>query len=507
MDRMTREDAADAFSSLPSFGTGGIRKPEGIGPNRINTITIRWATAALAASLPKNSFGKILIGYDTRHNSQKYAEDTALTLNGFGIDAVLFETPVPVPLLSFSLRNGNYLGGIMITASHNGPKDNGFKVYDARGGQLMPTEATILEHHIKEIDPFAIRPISKEEAIQRGLLCFTGKAEKAAYLSALTRYRLINSELSVVATPLHGSGYELLPMALKRSGHDTVIVAEQTTPDGDFPTIAAPNPEDDTVFDFAKIHGDLCKADLLLATDGDADRCGCCVRQYNEYIVLCGNEIAAVLIYYLTDRERNRLPQDGYVVRTSVSGTIAASIAKDAGLKIRITPTGFKHIGALINDDTNGTFFAGYEESGGFLCGTHTADKDGIATAVLLSEAAAHYKQQGKTLVDILEEIGKKFGREYTSTERFTFEGKNAEKRKQACLQYFRVTDFPNIKKTLWGNTIFFDFGMGIKTALRPSGTEPCLKLYRIIQAKNPRDAARKNKRIDEWLIPQIKEY
>ncbi|MBR5328627.1 MAG: phospho-sugar mutase [Firmicutes bacterium] len=505
MEHLTKEEIADAFSTLPSFGTGGIRMPEGIGPNRINAITIRWAAAALACTLePKK---EVLIGYDTRKHSKEYALETALTLNRFAVPVAVFSTPIPVPLLSFALKKGNYGAGVMITASHNGSTYNGFKAYNTHGVQMIPKETALLEHQLKKIDPFSIQPLSVTESTKKGLLRYTGKEEKQAYLSQLTRSRLTETDLSIVATPLHGAGHELLPAALKRCGYKVTIVSEQAEPNGDFPTIAAPNPEESSVFTLAKDYGKQQNADLLLATDGDADRCGCCIKHNNHYIPLSGNDIAAVLLYYLTEREKNRIPKGSYIVRTAVSGTVAAAIAQNAGLCVRITPTGFKHIGALAADSANGIFFAGYEESGGFLAGNHAADKDGIQTALLLSEAAAHYKKQGKSLLDILEDIAHRFGREYTSTARFSFPGKSGAEQRDACMTYFKNSIFPHIKKTVWGDTLFFDFGNHIKTALRPSGTEPYLKLYRIIQANDKKEAEEKAKIIDDFFIPRIKAY
>lgn len=499
---MAEEELHDSFRTFPSFGTGGIRQKEGIGPNRINNITIRWAAAAVANSLPPKS--KVLIGYDTRRNSRSYALETALTLNAFHFTAVILEDPVPVPLLSFVLKRGGYHCGIMITASHNDSEYNGFKVYNAQGGQLIPAKADILEREITKIDPFSVQPLSLSEAEEKGLLFFTGKAETQAYLSAIAPFKSKDSDLNIVATPLHGAGYQLLPAALHRGKYNITMVSEQAKPNGEFPTIEAPNPEDPHVFDLAINLGKKINADLLLATDGDGDRCGCCIRKGNQFIPLSGNDMAAILMYYLINREKDHLPQNGFIVRTMVSGTIAATIAEEAGFQIYSTPTGFKYIGALANDPGKGTFFAGYEESGGFLFGNHAADKDGIQTAVLLAEAAAFYKKSGKTLLDILEQIQEKYGREYTSTLRFSFP--KAESRK-ACTEHFRTYQDPNIPKEICGDTVFFDFGNGIKTALRPSGTEPYLKLYQIIRAENLREAKEKEKIISDFFCPVIRRF
>lgn len=512
LDQMDEQETADCFGGPPSFGTGGIRQTEGIGPNRINDITIGWAAAALAAALKEHTDAEtlkkgVLIGFDTRRNSRSYAEKTALTLIGFNIPAILFEEPIPVPLLSFVLKREDYPCGVMITASHNPENYNGFKVYNRNGGQCVPSEAAIIQNHFLKINPFKIPHVTREQAIAEGLYRSTGRAEEAAYLNALTRNRFVNSQTTIVATPLHGAAYKLLPAALKTCGHQVFSVPQQEKAEGHFPTVAAPNPEDPTVFELAKKEGKRRKADLLIATDGDGDRCGCGILQRDDYTILTGNEIAALLLYYLLEREKDRLPQQAYIVRTAVSGTLGERIAASYGVKTYTTPTGFKHIGAMIQNPGNGTFFAGYEESGGFLYGNHAADKDGIATAVLLAEAAEHYRKQDKSLFDIMREIHRKFGKEYTKTDRFAFPGKDGATRKEACLRWFKEHPLPNVHMKEEGNTLFFQLGEDIKTALRPSGTEPELKLYRIIHAVDDNEADQKNSIIDNRFLPVIRSF
>ncbi|MGM9566873.1 MAG: phospho-sugar mutase [Clostridia bacterium] len=512
LDQMNDRETADCFGGLPSFGTGGIRQAEGIGPNRINEVTIGWAAAALALSLKEQNEGKdlkkgVLIGFDTRKNSRFYAEKTALTLNAYGIPTLLFEEPVPVPLLSFVLKREDRLCGVMITASHNPGNYNGFKVYNKNGGQCVPEEAAPIQNRFLRTDPFGIPRITREQAISQGLFRTTGTAEEKAYLTAVTRQRFTDSGLIIVATPLHGAAFKLLPLSLKACGHHIFTVTSQEKADGSFPTVTAPNPEDPTAFEEAKTEGRRRNAHLLLATDGDGDRCGCGVRRGDGYHILTGNESAAVLLCYLLQRERDRLPQDAYIVRTAVSGTLGERVAAAYGVKTYITPTGFKHIGAMMNDPKKGTFFAGYEESGGFLYGNHAADKDGVAAAVLLAEAAEFYRRQGKTLLHVLNELYKKFGREYTKTDRFAFPGRDGATRREACLRWFKEHPLRGGNMKEEGHTLFFQPGEGIKTALRPSGTEPELKLYRIINADNDDEAERKNSIIDHRFLPVIHSF
>ena len=512
LEQMDDRETADCFGGLPSFGTGGIRQAEGIGPNRINEVTIGWAAAALARTLKEENEEKdmkkgVRIGFDTRKNSRLYAEKTALILNAYNIPTLLFEEPVPVPLLSFVLKREDRLCGVMITASHNPENYNGFKVYNKSGGQCVPEEAARIQNRFHRIDPFGIPQSTKEEAVSRGLLRTTGTAEEKAYLTAVTRHRVTDSGLIIAATPLHGASNKLLPLSLRTCGHRVFTVASQEKADGTFPTVAAPNPEDPSVFEEVKAEGQRRNAHLLLVTDGDGDRCGCGIRHGDGYKILTGNESAAVLLCYLLKREKDRLPQDAYIVRTTVSGTLGERVAASYGVKTYTTPKGFKHIGAMLKDQTKGTFFAGYEESGGFLYGNHAADKDGIAAAVLLAEAAEFYRRQGKTLVDVLNELNKKFGREYTRTDRFAFPGRDGATRREACLRWFKEHPLRGGNMREEDHTLFFQPGEGIKTALRPSGTEPELKLYRFINANNDSEAERKNSIIDHRFLPIIHSF
>ncbi|MBQ1252493.1 MAG: phospho-sugar mutase [Firmicutes bacterium] len=467
-------------TSIPTFGTGGIR---GIMGKEINNDFFRRAAAATATYLRKIGAPKtVWIGYDTRHHSETFAQETARTMNTFGITTYLAPEPVPVPLVSFVTKREK-IWGIMITASHNPKEYNGFKVYSPSGGQLLPGEAAAIEACF----PRDAITVPTREKSEKGLFRFGGKGEEAAYLTAVTRYRP-QSKITVVATPLHGAAWKILPAALKKCGHNVIVPKEQATPDGDFPKVAAPNPEDPEVFAVSKSYA----ADLLLATDGDGDRCGCCVHHRGEYHHLSGNDTAAILLFYLTREKYPSLPKGGYIACSDVSGSLGAAIARDAGLAVRIVPTGFKFIGELIAEG-DGAFFAGYEESGGFLHGDHAADKDGIATAVLLAEAAAYYKNQGRTLLDVLEEIRARYGREYTVTRKYPIPEGNID---------LTAITLPSFQKEVKGNAVFFTAGKGIKIALRPSGTEPYIKSYVIFFANDDRKAAAVEKEISSLLAP-----
>ena len=509
------EEIADRFYRSLAFGTGGIRGPMGAGTNRINRYTIRKAAAgtalALIAATPRQELKRgVLIAYDTRVNSLKYALETAATLAAFGIPATLFVLPCPVPLLSFALRKGHYLSGVMITASHNPPGDNGFKLYNAKGGQLVPAEAARFAAYMDDMNPFVLNPPSIETAKAGGFLRFTGKAEHAAYLNAVVKGRFKNSPLTVVATPLHGAAKYLLKTALTRAGHQVESVPAQEIWDGAFATVAVPNPEDSAVFALAAAVGNKTGADLLFATDPDGDRCGVSVRHRDQYVPLSGNEIGSLLIAYLLEKAKDRLPADAYIVKTAVTGSLGEKIAARRGVKVLTTPTGFKYIGEALLNPANGTFLAGYEESGGFLAGSHCADKDGIFTAVLLAELAAALKNRGLTLIDALEQLYRAYGYEYNETETFLFPGQDGAADQAACLYCIETNSHAwgaqSVTK-IAGDTLVFCFDGHCRLALRPSGTEPKLKLYYTVTAANREDAMARTKTVKATFHPLIEKF
>ena len=452
---------------IPLFGTGGAR---GLAENEINGEMIAQITAAAVTVWQKDCKLPLLIGYDTRRDSRYYGQKAALAAINRGTDAVLFATAIPTPLLSFGLRQGHYCGGVMITASHNPKEYNGIKLYNAAGGQLTPEET--------EPVTALLRQGKLPESKKRGVLFATGKAEKAAYLNAICRYR-VKETLKIVATPLHGSGKELLAAALTKAGHQVIPVPCQEICDGRFATVTAPNPEDSAVFRYGRAIAAATAADLVIALDGDGDRCGCLCRCHREYLPLNGNEIAAFLLSYLLQRDRDKLPAKGYIARTAVSGSTAEKIAAAYGIAVKITPTGFKFIGKELITPRNGTFLGGFEESYGFLWGSHAADKDGIATAVLLAEATAFYKKQGKTPHTVLSELYDRYGKELTATDRIELPQTAAT----AFLRDFTAAFPKHCHEDC--NTLFYEPEKGIKIALRPSGTEPKLKFYYLLTGED----------------------
>ena len=478
---------------LLSFGTGGVRGVEGVGLDHINDITVGAVAAALAKAVnlgnfPERGEGKeILIGYDTRKNSRLYADTFAAVLNENLLPTRIFPKPIPVPLLSYALKEGSFRCGVMITASHNPAIYNGVKIYDGSGVQLLPPSTAVIEEMMKRIDPFAVSRMKREKAEGKGVYRVAEDVLCEEYIAAVGERRVEESPLKVVVTPLYGSAAAIPRKILSRCGHIVFGVKEEEVADPLFGGLPAPNPEDPSVFADAKKLGVKVDADLLLATDGDGDRCGCCVRLGRNYMPLSGNDIAALLLSYLCDHED--IPVEGFIVRTIVSGRTAETVAADHGLKTVVTPTGFKYIGDEMMRGREGKFFAGYEESGGFLFRGGAADKDGIATAVLLAEAAAVYKKEGKTLLDVLKELNEKYGAEQTLTERIVF-SRAEEDRRRECESYFALNPFPDCDVSRFTDTLIFRFPERMQAALRPSGTEPCLKIYYMVTASDEKTAA-----------------
>ena len=491
-----------------SFGTGGVRAAEGVGLDHVNDITVGGIAAALAKAVnagdfPRRGKGKeILIGYDTRKNSRLYAETFAAVLNEKLLSTCVFPEPVPVPLLSYTLKMGTFRCGVMITASHNPAVCNGVKIYDGGGVQLLPGETVIIERIMRKTDPFAVCRMDRKKAEEKGLCRLAGEAPLREYRAAVGARRVADSPLKAVVTPLYGSAAILPREILERCGHSVFGVEGEEIADPSFGGLAAPNPEDPAVFAAAERVGAKVGADLLLATDGDGDRCGCCARSGKRFVPLSGNETAALLVHYLCGHEE--IPREGFIVRSVVSGETAEAVAADHGLKTVVTPTGFKYIGDETARDGEGRFFAGYEESGGFLFRGGAADIDGIAAAALLAEAAAVYKKEGKTLIDILRELREKYGAERTLTERFVFPGADGEARRRACEAYFALNPFPDGEIDFFADTLIFRFPGRIRTALRPSGTESCLKVYHRATAPDPDRAgemlAKTKRRFDDIL-------
>ncbi|MGO3468789.1 MAG: phospho-sugar mutase [Weissella hellenica] len=514
--------AEDAFYQPLSFGTAGMRGLLGAGINRMNIYTVRQATEGLATLMDSlNDDVKqrgVAISYDSRHFSHEFAIESAKVLGAHGIKAYVFESLRPTPELSFTVRHVNAYAGIMITASHNPKEYNGYKIYGEDGGQMPPKESDIITASIRQADMFAVPVKSQEELAETGLLVTIGKDIDNAYLAEIKKVT-VNQELideaghdmKLVYSPLHGTGALIAGQALANAGFKNVtIVPEQAQPDGDFPTVALPNPEDPAALAMGIALAKEQGSDVVIGVDPDADRMGTAVRlPSGEYQLLTGNQIGALLLNYLLTAKKSAgtLPANGVLVKSIVSSEFAADIAKSFNIETINVLTGFKYIAEQIQnyEETNAhTFLFGFEESYGYLVKPFARDKDSIQATVLLAEVAAYYKSLGKTLYDGLQDLFNEYGYFIENTQSLTFKGIDGADKIADLMAKFRseqpvtlgdivvneVADFAlqvktdtqtGVETTLTlpkANVLKYWLADGSWVAVRPSGTEPKIKLY-----------------------------
>ena len=514
--------AEDAFYQPLSFGTAGMRGLLGAGINRMNIFTVRQATEGLARlmdSLDDAVKGRgVAISYDSRHFSPEFAIESAKVLGAHGIKAYVFETLRPTPELSFTVRHLNAYAGIMITASHNPKEYNGYKIYGEDGGQMPPKESDIITASIREADMFEVPVKDEAELVEAGLLVKIGKDVDDAYLAEVKTVTVnqelidtVGKDMKLVYSPLHGTGALIAGQALKNAGFENVtIVPEQAEPNGDFPTVKLPNPEDPEALAMGIALAKEQGADVVIAVDPDADRLGTAVRQPSgEYQLLTGNQIGAVLLNYLLTAKKaaGTLPANGALVKSIVSSEFAADIAKSFGVETINVLTGFKYIAEQIQhfEDTNEhTFLFGFEESYGYLVKSFARDKDSVQATVLLAEVAAYYKSLGKTLYDGLQELFEQYGYFVENTKSLTFAGIDGADKIASLMNKFRAetpAEFGGFKvakvedfslqtetDTATGavtpmtlpkaNVVKYWLADGSWVAVRPSGTEPKIKFY-----------------------------
>jgi len=516
------KEIEDRFYTDLSFGTGGMRGVLGMGTNRINIYTIRRATQGLANFLNAQAApGKrpsVAVSYDSRRMSPEFAMETVLTLCANGIAASLFDALRPVPILSFAVRHLQADAGIMITASHNPPQYNGYKVYGADGAQIGPETADALTKSIYALRYTDARTMPRGKALQSGLLRMIGNKEVDDEYIRRVKTLSINPDivkqegdsLKIVYTPLHGSGNVPVRRILREIGITGVsVVKEQELPDPDFPTVEAPNPEYAASFTLAIKLANEVNADVCFATDPDCDRLGVAVRKKDgSFRLLTGNQIGCLLIYYILSSKQaaGTLPKDGAVVKSIVSTQLAKPICDAHGVALYDTLTGFKFIGEMIQkfeDEQSHTFLFGFEESYGYLSGTFVRDKDGVNASLLIAEAAAYYKAQGKTLSDVMDEIFQTYGYYLEHVESAAMPGADGVKKMGEIMTAIRE----NPPKQLGGvsvsavldvlkgtkvsadgatesltypqsDVLYFSLASGGFVCIRPSGTEPKIKLY-----------------------------
>ncbi|TKN14355.1 phospho-sugar mutase [Enterococcus faecalis] len=530
------EKCEDAFYAPLEFGTAGMRGILGAGINRMNIFTVRQATEGLARFMdtqdPETKRRGVAIAYDSRHMSPEFAMEAAKTLAKHDIPSFVFESLRPTPELSFAVRYFKAFAGIMITASHNPAAYNGYKVYGEDGGQMPPADADALTKYVRSIEnPLKIDVLSDEEVAHSGLINIVGEEVDNAYLKEIKtvtiNQELINEmgkELKLVYTPLHGTGKMLGEKALKQAGFEKfVLVPEQAVADPDFTTVKSPNPEEHSAFEYAIRLGEKEGADLLIATDPDADRLGAAVRMPNgDYQVLTGNQLGSIMIHYILEahQQAGTLPQNAAVLKSIVSSELATAIAEKYNTKMFNVLTGFKFIAEKIQqyeEDHSQTFMFGFEESYGYLVKPFVRDKDAIQALVLLAEVAAFYKKQGKTLYDGLQDIFEEFGYFEEKTISVTMSGIEgsgkikalmAKCREQAPtefagIQVAQTEDFKELTRTFAdgqteqlqtppSDVLKYHLEDGSWIAIRPSGTEPKIKFYLATKVTSSSEASEK---------------
>ena len=535
LENFSEKEKEEAFYAPLEFGTAGMRGIVGPGINRMNIYTVRQATEGLARLI--ETYGEeakkrgVAIAHDSRHFSPEFALESAKVLVKHGIKAYVFEELRPTPELSYAVRHLHTFAGIMITASHNPAAYNGYKVYGEDGGQMPPKDADALTEYVRQVEnPLAVDVVTKEELEQSALFEWIGEAVDAAYLEEIKSVSVNPSllsdtkDLSVVYTPLHGTGLMLTKRALDQAGFTGLqIVSEQAVPDGDFTTVKSPNPEEAGAFEYAIRLGEETKADVLLATDPDADRMGAAVRQPDgTYQVITGNQIAAILLDYLlfAHQKAGTLPTNAAAVKSIVSSELPTVIAEHYGAKMVNVLTGFKFIAEQIKnyEETNAhTFMFGFEESYGYLVQPFVRDKDAIQAVLLLTEVAAHFKSEGKTLYDGLQALYEKYGYFLEKTISVTVQGLEGPAKIKALLDGLRKevpSNFGGIKVAVaqdfavnqqvdaqgvvseiglpTSNVLKYILEDGSWIAVRPSGTEPKIKFYMGVKAATQEEAEEK---------------
>ena len=539
------EEIKDRFYKDLEFGTAGLRGIIGMGTNRMNNYTVGVATQGLANYIIKEQKQNrpVVISYDSRHMSKEFSREVALCLNGNGIKTYIFEELRPVPELSFTVRKLGAIAGIMITASHNPPEYNGYKVYWEDGAQIVePTDKEIINEVNAITDSSTIKTMSKKEAEEKGLYNKIGKEIDDKYIDTLKKLVVnqdainkMQQDIKIVYTPLHGTGNIPVQRILKEIGFENVyVVPEQEKPDGEFPTVSYPNPEDPKAFTLALELAKRVNADIVLANDPDADRLGVYVKdtKTGEYIQFNGNMTGNLLAEYILSQKKanGTLPANGAVIKTIVSSNLTDAIAKEYNVKLFSTLTGFKNIAKIIRgfEENNNEYecLYSYEESYGCIIGTHARDKDGIVAVMTLCEAAAYYKMNGMTLWDQMNNMYKKYG--YYKEKQFSITLKGAEGAEQikkmmddlrnnppseiGKYKVISVGDYnsqvihnnetgketsTNLPKS---NVLYYELEDDAWCCVRPSGTEPKIKFYMGVKENSMEEAEKELQNIENSM-------
>ena len=541
LDVLNNEEIYDRFYRNLEFGTAGLRGVMGAGTNRMNEVTVALATQGFADYLNKK-FEKptIAIAYDSRNNSPEFAKITALTFAANGVKAYLYKQLEPTPILSYAVRELGCVGGVVVTASHNKKQYNGYKVYNEFGGQITEGIEKIISN-INNIKDFAlIKTINENEALEKGLLEYIDNKFLDGYFEEVNnlviRKELVKnnaSEINIAYTPLHGTGGVPVQRALRNLGFSNIsIVKEQEKPDGNFPTVGYPNPEDPSAFKMAIELARVKNSDIIIGTDPDCDRLGLVARDKDgEYKVINGNQIGILLTEYVLKsyKEFNQIPSNGYVVKSIVTSEAIDAIANGYDVKLLSVLTGFKNIAEQMREfsDIRGDkYLFGFEESHGYLVGDFVRDKDGVIASTLVSEMALYYKTKGKTLLDALDDIYNEYGYFKETTIPIEIDGLEGIKKIANCMEELRRIKIDSIcgKKLLdkydfkdgiefrglmlaKSNVLKFEFEDNYTFMARPSGTEPKIKIYLFVKGKTSEIAEIEMENFKESIMTIINSF
>lgn len=507
---------AECFGGELEFGTAGLRGILDAGTARMNRLTVGKATQGLAQVLQEEYEDPgVAIAYDSRHFSREFAEEAAGILAANGVHVWIYPELMPTPALSYAVRELGCQSGIMITASHNPPEYNGYKVYDHTGGQIVSGFAQQVSSAIAAVDPFdGVRRSSLEEGLQNGSIEYLTQEFINGYIKAVLQLQLEpgiyrESGLKIAYSPLNGAGHKSVIAALSQAGLEEIyVVADQSRPNGDFPTCPSPNPENPDTMKMTIDLGKYIQADIAFATDPDSDRIGVTAPEADgSWRLFTGNELGVLLLDYICRQRtaQGTMPAHPVAVMSIVSTPMAARVAEHWGVELRRVLTGFKYIGDVMNQLVEAgepeRFLMGFEESCGYLTGLHVRDKDAVNAALLVCEMAAHYKMEGKTLCQVMDELYAQYGTYYTKADSFAFAGAGAMERMGAVMDRLRreqlpeiagaavagFTDYRNIAATGLpaADVLTWELEDGCAVPARPSGTEPKLKLYFTVRADN----------------------
>jgi phosphoglucomutase len=530
-------EVEDRFFKLLEFGTGGLRGKIGAGMNRMNVYTVSLATQALADVLKRQgqAHAGVAIAYDSRHMSREFAETAAGVLVGNGIPVYVFKELAPTPLLSFAVRYYKAGAGLVITASHNPPEYNGYKVYDYKGNQLLTDGALAVSRQMSELSLEDVN--TARDAQTSSLWTDLGEEVIQEYYKAVAQiapFSGADSDLRILYTPLHGTGGRFVPDVLHNAGFKYVkTVEEQMVPDSSFPTVRFPNPEEAASFKLAFRYGEKESFDIILATDPDADRVGTAVWDDGEWVLLNGNQVGVLLADYILQRLPDSIRKKAVVIKTIVTSEMIEPIAEKYGVEVMNTLTGFKYIGALIDvlEAQGKQFVLGFEESYGYLAGTAVRDKDAVLASLLIAQVAAFYKEQGLTLVRRLDQLMQEHGYYLEGLRSYSFGSSMEAQRAKEFIAELRTTPIATIADERvvsvldYGKSTRLDLDTGktstidlpaedvlqwitaqnSRVTLRPSGTEPKMKLYYGVRADTREEAEKRLKDIEQAFDAMVR--